>query len=383
MPYFRLSGFYLFYFALLGVVVPYWSLYLQSFDFSAQVIGVLMALLHVSRVFAPNLWGWLADRTGRRVSIVRYGSFLTWIIFIAIFWQTSAFGIGVVMLLFSFFWNAVLPQFEVITLQHLGKARDHYSRIRVWGSIGFVVTVILTGMALDDMPIAWLPAVALGLMVLIWLNALMVPNPPVLMTQTPRSEKLGAILAIRQVQMFLLVFFLVQLSHGPYYTFYSVLLQDLGYSRAEIGRLWAVAVVAEVLLFIVMPALLKRVSLRTLMVLSVFLCMLRWLLIATFVEQLAVLVMAQLLHAASFGCLHAVGIALVYHYFSHATQGRGQAMFSSVGFGAGGVIGALLSGVFWTRIGGVETFLMAALVSLCALVLTLLCIFPERYKRLD
>ena len=103
MPYIRLSGFYLFYFALLGSLIPYWSLYLQSFGLTVQVIGVLMAVMQFSRILAPNMWGWLADYTGQRLRIVRWGACLTWICFIAIFWQTSALGIGVVMLLFSFF----------------------------------------------------------------------------------------------------------------------------------------------------------------------------------------------------------------------------------------------------------------------------------------
>jgi PPP family 3-phenylpropionic acid transporter len=105
--YVRLSGFYFFYFALLGALVPYWSLYLTSFDFDAKTIGTLMALLQVSRIIAPNLWGWVADRSGKRVEIVRFGAFMTCIIFIAMFWQDTALGIGLVMLAFSFFWNAV------------------------------------------------------------------------------------------------------------------------------------------------------------------------------------------------------------------------------------------------------------------------------------
>ena len=383
MPYVRLSGFYLFYFALLGSLVPYWSLYLQSFDLSVQVIGVLMALLHLSRVIAPNIWGWLADHTGQRLRIVRWGACLTWIVFIAIFWQTSALGIGLVMLLFSFFWNAVLPQFEVLTLQHLGSSRDKYSRIRLWGSIGFVVAVLGTGMLLDLIDIRWLPAVALVLMVLIWLNTLVVPAPSIGPSKEHTSKSLRNILCIPQVQVFLLVFFLVQFSHGPYYTFYSVMLQDLGYSRSQIGQLWAVGVVAEVLLFIIMPMLFKRHSLRLLLLISVLLCALRWFLIAFFADSLPILLFAQLLHAASFGSLHAVGIALVYHYFSQNTQGRGQALFASAGFGAGGAAGALFSGMFWASWGGGVTFIVAASVSLIAFVIAYFWIYPDRFKQLD
>ena len=223
-------------------------------------------------------------------------------------------------------------------------------------------------MLLDWVDIQWLPALALVLMVLIWLNTLLVPAPVTIDSPVQQPQGIRNILRVPQVQVFLLVFFLVQFSHGPYYTFYSVMLQDLGYSRGQIGLLWAVGVIAEVLLFIVIPVLFKHVSLRLLLLMSVLLCVLRWVLIAFFADSLPVLLMAQLLHAASFGSLHAVGIALVYHYFTASTQGRGQALFASAGFGAGGAAGALFSGVFWASWGGTGTFLAAAIISLCDFV---------------
>jgi PPP family 3-phenylpropionic acid transporter len=71
LPYWRLSGFYFFYFAFVGAMSPFWGLYLQSLAFDAFQIGVLMSLLQVMRIFAPNIWGHIADRTGRRTAIVQ------------------------------------------------------------------------------------------------------------------------------------------------------------------------------------------------------------------------------------------------------------------------------------------------------------------------
>ena len=236
MPYIRLSGFYLFYFALLGTLLPYWTLYLQSLELGAATIGWLMGILHVSRVLAPNLWGWLADKTGRRVAIVRLGALASWICFLAIFWQTEAVGIALVMALFSFFWNAVLPQFEVITLGYLGENRAQYSRIRLWGSVGFILAVVLIGWLLDWVSIAWLPVMVLGLMLLIWLNTLLLDSSTDGQAQEGgATNSIGPIVRQPQVVVFFLVCFLVQLGHGPYYTFYSVMMQELGYDRSEIG----------------------------------------------------------------------------------------------------------------------------------------------------
>jgi PPP family 3-phenylpropionic acid transporter len=382
--YIRLSGFYFFYFALLGALVPYWSLYLISFDFDAQTVGSLMALLQASRIVAPNLWGWIADKSGKRVEIVRFGALMTCLMFIGMFWQDTALGIGLVMLAFSFFWNAVLPQFEVITLEELGDKKDKYSQIRLWGSIGFIVTVVGIGALLDFINIRWLPGLMLILMLCIWLNTLLIPKPAVLdHIDVEKSCNLGfmALLLRPQVVIFFIICFLVQFGHGAYYTFYSVLMVDVGYSRTEIGLLWAVGVVVEVLVFIYMHWMLQHWGIRNIMLVSLFLCVVRWLLIGTVPENLGLMLFAQTLHAATFGSLHAVGIALVHQYFSKQTYGQGQALFSSVGFGLGGALGAFLSGILWDDFGAFYTFGLSALASVLAMLLALVWIYPERVQK--
>lgn len=373
--YSRLSGFYFFYFSLLGAMVPYWSLYLKSFGFNAETIGGLMAILMGSRIVAPNIWGWLADRTGERLRIVRYGAFFTCLIFVLIFWQEKAWGIALVMAGFSFFWNAVLPQFEVLTLTHLKGREELYSRIRLWGSVGFIAAVMGIGWLLDLVSIRWLPGMMLGLMVMIWISSLFVEGK----APARNSNESGFMqqLLRPQVVVFFLICLLIQFSHGPYYTFYSVLMDSLGYSRTEIGLLWSVGVVAEVLIFILMPRLIGGLGLRKLMIISLLLSVLRWLLIGLIPENLWLMLFAQTLHAVSFGVLHVVGIALVHHYFSPSNHGQGQAMFSSFGFGVGGALGALCSGLMWESLGAAATFSVAAIAVLIAALCATIWIKPE------
>ncbi len=373
--YSRLSGFYFFYFSLLGAMVPYWSLYLKSFGFNAETIGGLMAILMASRIVAPNIWGWLADRTGERLRIVRYGAFFTCLIFVLIFWQEGAWGIALVMAGFSFFWNAVLPQFEVLTLTHLKGREELYSRIRLWGSVGFIAAVMGIGWLLDLVSIRWLPGIMLGLMVMIWISSLFVEGK----APARNSNECGFMqqLLRPQVVVFFLICLLIQFSHGPYYTFYSVLMDSLGYSRTEIGLLWSVGVVAEVLIFILMPRLIGGLGLRKLMIISLLLSVLRWLLIGLIPENLWLMLFAQMLHAVSFGVLHVVGIALVHHYFSPSNHGQGQAMFSSFGFGVGGALGALCSGMMWETLGAAATFCVAAIAVLIAALCATIWIKPE------
>ncbi len=365
MPYWRLSGFYLFYFAALGALIPYWGLYLKSLGFNPAEIGELMALLMATKIIAPNLWSWLSDHTGKRMAIVRLASLLTVIAFIGVFFATSFWWLALVMLLFSFFWNASLPQLEVTTLTHLGDHPHRYSTIRLWGSIGFILTVVGLGALLDQYRPALLPFVILALLGGIWLTSLGIPERQAPLLQLDH-EPLLKILKRPEILAFLIMCFLMAASHGPYYTFYSIYLQAHDYSRSLIGQLWALGVLAEIGVFLIMPHLLPRLGLRMLLLISFAFASLRWLLIGFFVDKLTVLIFAQLLHGATFGAYHAVAIQLVNKYFTGRHRGRGQALYSSLGLGAGGAIGSLYSGYLWVSAGPALTFGIAAILSTCA-----------------
>ncbi|UCC56591.1 MAG: MFS transporter [Gammaproteobacteria bacterium] len=366
MHYWRLSGFYLFYFASLGALVPYLSLYLKSLGFSVTEIGQLVAILMATKIVAPNIWGWIADHTGQRMVIVRVASLLGAISFAGVYVDSGYWWLVVVVTLFSFFWNASLPQFEATTMNHLGSETGRYSSIRLWGSVGFIITVAGLGPVLDAHGAGLLPGIVLALFVAIWLSSLMVPESEaghLRLDQQPLRKVLG-----RPIVVALLgVCFLMQASHGPYYAFFTINLEDFGYTRSRIGQLWALGVIAEIVVFLLMPRLLPRYGARILMLTATGLTAIRWLLIATFAANPAVIVFAQTLHAASFGLYHAVAIYLVHRLFTGSHQGRGQALYSSISFGAGGAIGSLVSGYLWTGITPESMFLLAAVASLCAL----------------
>lgn len=374
-PYWRLSGFYFFYFASLGILVPYWGLYLQWEGFSPQEIGELTAILLATRIIAPNIWGWIADHHGKRMTIVRLASLASTIAFTAILFNTSYIWIAAVLLVFSFFWNASLPQFEVTTLQHLGKHSDHYSKIRLWGSIGFIVVVVTLGMLLESFDADIVPYAMVISLLAIWLISLTVPESSSRHLSL-NHQPLLSILKKREVIAFLSICFLVQVSHGPYYTFYTIYLEQFNYSRTLIGQLWALGVIAEVVIFLFMHLWLPRYGIRKVLLTSLLLSTLRWLIIGFYPDSLALLLFAQLLHAASFGTFHAAAIAWVHHYFVGKNQGRGQALYSSIGFGAGGALGSLFSGYFWLSPGPTATFSLAAISTLLAFFIGLRWLNP-------
>lgn len=364
-PYWRLSGFYFFYFAALGALVPYWSLYLKSLGYSEVRIGGLMAIIAGTKIVAPNVWGWIADHRGQRMRVVRLASLLAAACFVGVFVDSAYGWLALVMAAFSFFWNASLPQFEATTMSHLGERSHRYSGIRLWGSIGFIVAVVGLGYLFDGHSVRLLPLVLLALFTGIWVSSLVVPEQAA--GHLPLDHRpLGQVLRRPEVAALLLVCFLVQVSHGPYYTFYSIYLEQHGYRPGLIGELWAFGVVAEIGLFLVMHRLLPRFGARRLLLSALALTALRWLLIAEFVNHLTVLILAQTLHAASFGVVHAVAIFLIHQFFTGRHQGRGQALYSSLSFGAGGAVGSLLSGYVWTALGPPYAYGAAALVAVIA-----------------
>lgn len=367
-PYWRLSGFYFFYFAALGSLLPYWPLYLQDLGYDPVRIGAIMAIMSAAKIVAPNVWGWIADHSGRPLTVVRLGSLGTVVAFSTLFWRDDFTAMALCTFAYCFFWNASLPSFEAITLQHLRHQPERYSRVRLWGSIGFIASVMAVGWALDSYPIAYLPYAMVALLSGTWLVSLLVPQGlragcPAAGTSFWRLLRRGEVLA------FLTMSLLIQMAHGPYYVFFTVYLKDHGYTNSEAGQLWCVGVMAEVLLFWFVAQLLRHLSLRRLLLTSLLLGSLRWWIIALAVEQPLLLATAQLLHAATFGVTHVVAIQLIHRHFGDAHQSKGQALYNSVSYGVGGILGSYLSGVFWLSWGAIWEYAAAAAVSLLAFVI--------------
>ncbi len=366
IPYWRLSAFYAFYFSIVGALIPYLGLYLQSLQYSAKEIGFIAAILMATKIVAPSLWGWLGDATGKRLGVIRLGCLLAAVSFAGIYVDQRFFWLAWVFGFYTFFWNAVLPQFEVITLDHLGDKPQHYSKVRVWGSLGFVSVVMGLGWMFDFIDIAYLPHIVLGFSVLVYLSSLTIKEAVHReLEHTPLGFR--EILRKPAVYSFLIASFLLQVSHGPYYAFYSLYLESYGYSRTSIGVLWALGAIAEVGIFLIMHRLMPRVGMMPLFIGSMAITTGRWFLIACFPESVPIIIFAQTLHAFSFGCAHAVAIEWARRYFPGRHQGQGQAIHISVSFGVGGALGAVVAGFMWED-SPVMTFAFSSFMAALALL---------------
>lgn len=359
LPYWRLSGYYFFYFAFIGAFSPYFGLYLQSLNFSAWDIGLLMSQMQLMRLFGPNLWGWLADHFGRRMAIIRLAGVIALAGFTAFFWLDRLPAMLVAMAVLAFFWSAALPLVETLTFDHLREDRERYSRVRLWGSIGFIVAVMGTGAVLDLAPPVGVLWVCWGILVGILALAAVLPEVA-LVHHLQAAQPIGQILRQPRVAALMAACFAMSAAHGAFYVFYSIHLAGHGYSKTEVGALWSLGVLAEIVVFMLMARLSRRFTLRGILLACFAAAVLRFLLMGWGVGSVAVMVVVQLLHGLTFGAYHASAIAAVNDWFPGRAQARGQALYSSLSFGAGGLLGALISGLTWDDWGAGWTFALSS-----------------------
>ncbi len=368
----KLAALYFFYFASFGIYLPYWAPYLQSLKFSATEIGKLLAIFMATKVFAPYLWGWAVDRSGQRLKMLRIAAVLSVLFYAVLLMHGGSYTwLVATTLLYSFFFNAWLPQLESITLGSLRYMADNYSKIRLWGSVGFIIFTLGAVPIIHRYGLAMVPYLMFFTIILMWLVSLYCDDRQQYDSGDHGSRRIAPLLIRPEVLALGGLCFVVQLSHSPYYAFFSIYLSDAGYGKMVIGLLWSLGVIAEIAVFIIIPRLLPNWTEPVLLTFSTMVTALRWFLIAWFPQQLPVIVFAQTLHAISFGVYHAAAIKLVNRWFPGNLQARGQAIYLSVSFGVGGGVGMLVSGYLWDQLGGSVLFLVAGCVAVAGMLLTI------------
>lgn len=365
--FFSLSANYFSYFAILGVLVPYVSVFFDGRGFSSVEIGQLLALLAAMRILAPNIWAALSDHLGRRTAVIRLGSFLALASFVGFYLFEGFIPTAITLMLFAFFWTAVLPQLEVVTLQTLASQSESYSRIRLWGSVGFIVFSVGGGFLLDWFGSEAVLPMGTLVLILLLLSSLLLTDKRYTSKVEQAGQSFVRLLKSPLLWLFFLANLLLQISHGPYYSFFVLYVEQLGHSRGIGGSLIAFGVIAEILIFLMTGRWLAKWGFARVFGLALLLTTVRWLLLAFVADYWLSLLIAQSLHAASFGVAHAASIQFLHKHFAGAHQAKGQALYASVCFGLGGALGALFSGFTWQDGAGAQlSFFVAAIFALLA-----------------
>jgi MFS transporter, PPP family, 3-phenylpropionic acid transporter len=364
--------FFFAYYGYVGVFSPFASLYFADRGMTAAQIGMLMSLVQVMRIFGPNLWGWVADRQHQRANVLRITATAAVVTFSGFFFGQTFTHFFILMVVVNLFASAQGPLSEALMLSEMRGDLTHYGRLRLWGSVGFILTVTLAGPLLDWYGIRLMPAIALGLLMLVLVASFRMQES----SHGGIHQDAPSVLALlrrREVIAFFTSTFLMIAAHASLYVFYSLYLAQIGYSNTVIGLMWSLGVVVEIAFFFYQAPIFKRFGVRKLMIASLLIAVVRFLMIGFGAQSLALLLIAQVMHAATFGVHHSASIATLQRWFSGPLQARGQALYTSISYGLGGTLGGLILGGLWDTLGSRTVYLAAAVFSLAGAGAAVLC----------
>jgi PPP family 3-phenylpropionic acid transporter len=355
----RFSFFYLCYYAALGAYTPYMTRWVESLGHGSFVAGSIWGLWYASRIVGPPVWTAATHRSTRQGRWFVAGAMLMVVLFAGFAFARSAWALLAVMACWGLIYNALMPQFEAMTVTALGRDTHRYGRIRVWGSIGFLVVASTYGWLLDrlgDDAFVWLTLPLLGATALAaWPHR---HDPPAPDEPAPQID--ASLWKRPGVRRFLAVALLMQMGFGPFYVYYTPHLARHGHSGGAIGVLWGLGVFIEILLFLQAPRLIARFGALRLMAWCVGLTVLRWAVTALAADSFALMALMQLLHALSFAIFHACCMRRMVDLFPGALGRHGQSLLYGFSSGVGGVLGAAMAAGLWELGGGEWAFLGAA-----------------------
>ncbi len=365
-------GFFFFaYYGFIGIFSPYASLYFAERGMTGPQIGVLMSLMQVMRIFGPNLWGWVADRTRQRVGVLRITALAATLMFVGMFFSQTFIQFFIVMVAINTFTSAQGPLSEALMLSAMRGDLTHYGRLRLWGSIGFIAAVTVGGELLDWRGIELVPWMSWVMLGMVLAASLRLREGQV--TEPARAmPSVLSILRQPEVLAFFASSFLMIAAHASLYVYLSLYLAQIGYSKTVIGLLWSLGVVAEIFFFYYQAPLFRRFGTRALLLASLLVSVARFLVIGLAARSVPWMLLAQLLHAATFGTHHSASVMRMQRWFAGPLQASGQALYISISYGLGGTLGGLLMSLCWDRFGPASVFLLASLLSLAGLVAAVL-----------
>ena len=359
------------YFAHIGFFNPYLPLWLKDLGLPIFTISLLASVQSITRVFAPYAWGALSDHTGQRVKLLRFSAAVALVSSFGLWWNGGPWWLMLVLLVMFTHTSSMMSLTEAAMAQIVAGDWGRYGRIRLCGSAGFLVTVIVAGEWFERFGMKHFPYWAAGTLAVVLLATMKLPDlrgPPA--AHDAVKEPIGPVLRIPAVRWFFASLFFQVMSHFSVYAFFSLYLDSIGYGKSTIGLLWALSVVAEIVWFFLQGRLIGLLPMPRWMLVCGIAGVARLGLTAGLGGLIAALVIAQWLHALSFAARHHGDAGRVVRRFPGHLRGRGQALFTVIGYGFGGVLGVLLGGAVAQELGYRTMFALAALLAvagtLCA-----------------
>ncbi len=394
-----LGSHYFVYFGTLGVFLPYFNLFCRHLGFSGFEIGLISSVKTATVVIFPVLWAMAADRFNARKPILLFCTFMSCLLWIPLLFSREFDFLSILFIIAfqSVFYAPIISFLEAFAMDILGREKKKYGRSRMWGSIAFIGASMGLGKLLSFHPTDVIIPMILAGMFLQMLLCLKMPSgtsgtssgssdalsgkpdKPPGTSRTPsgssdalsgKSGKPSGISSGRTIDrsagagsghlklsgfknffstgttLFLLAAFLMLVSHGAYYGFFSIYLESLGFTTGFIGFAWALASIAEITVMAGSGAIFARFDLKTVLLISFAAAVFRWLLLFSTTSAMVIL-FSQLLHALTYGAFHIASILAIDRLSTEGGSTFGQAVNNAVTYGAGMMTGFILSGVFY------------------------------------
>ena len=354
---------YFLYFGVLGIFLPFFNLYCYHLGFSGLQIGLLSALRSMTLVLFPLIWGALADRFHIRKPIYILCNFVstsTWVLFLFTvdFWPMI-----LITAFYGMFYAPIISFLEAVTMDVLGAEKKSYGRIRSWGSISFIIMVLVIGKIIDLYAVDIILVLVLAGSLMLAVISFRIPaiEPPQKKILTPNA---GSLLQ-KRVIVFLVCAVLMLISHSAYYGFFSIHLENLGYHSTFIGVSWALASTAEILVMVKSDRIFNRYSLENVLFFSFLVATFRWL-ILFFSSSAAIILLSQIFHSVTYGTFHMASILYIDRLAPDNAKTLGQAINNGLTYGLGLMVGFFINGYLYEITGSFVLFLISSLVALAA-----------------
>lgn len=358
---FIIASQYFLYFGVMGIALPYFNLYCYHIGFTGFEIGVLSSLKSVAMVLSPVLWGLIADKYRIRRPLYIFFNISSTFIWSFFLFTTDFFIMSIITIFYSMLYAPIISFLETFTMDALSSEKKRYGTIRMWGTISFISMVSVTGILIDRYATDII-------IIMILLGSL---SQAMISFCIPKTHSLASIsfsrgkniLSQSSVIVFLMCAFLMLVSHGTYYGFFSIHLESLGLDKSFIGITWAIASCSEILVMMNSNWIFKKFNYRYVMIFSFFIATLRWL-ILSFSQSPIIILMSQIFHAVTYGMFHISSILYIDAISHPDVKTFGQAINNAVTYGLGMMTGFFLSGYFYETIGTYQLFFFSACIAI-------------------
>jgi PPP family 3-phenylpropionic acid transporter len=364
-----IAAYYFTFFGALGCFMPYFALWLTGHGLSPAAATRLQALMPLMSLLAPPLSGLLADARRARQWLLRVSSLGCALSFAGFFVARRPWELGVTTALYALCRAPIIPLTDSAALDWVRHHGGSYGRLRLWGSLGFLIAVVGGGALMQALGVGVMMRACLLMLVVCAQVAWRLPPPPSSEARPGALAALAAMLRDRGMKLLLAAGLLAQVATAAYDSCFSLHLQRLGFGGRFIGVAWATGVAAEIVLLAVAHRVLERVGAARLLGLALATAAARWLTLSR-VRSGAAILLLQPLHGVTFGFFWVAAVTLVRQRGQAAPSAAQGLLAASMALGS--LAGMTLAGRLLEEGGGRALYGSAAgfsaLATLCALI---------------